>query len=60
MEKYIDFNWIKKVLSSCTTYSQWHNAEKLEQIFRGKYPKEWEMFTELTSFSIEKLNEIKQ
>jgi menaquinone-dependent protoporphyrinogen IX oxidase len=58
MQKYKDFNWIKVVLASCVNYQQWHNAEKLEQLFYLKYPEERLLFTELAYFSIETLYKI--
>ena len=58
MEKYDDFVRVKRIITSCVNYQQWCNAEKLEDLFKIKYPKEPELHLELVCFSIATLYNI--
>jgi hypothetical protein len=58
MEKYDDFVRVKRIITSCVNYQQWRNAEKLEELFKIKHPKEPELHLELAYFSIAALYKI--
>jgi len=50
------FNWIKKVIDSITTLKHYISCKKLIRIFKNKYPKEHELYDDLTILCHSKLD----